>query len=124
MSSWLFLALPLSPRLWDKYRHGLKSPSGRQAGRQTRQAALESVRTGCLAINKSAGTPPQPRCAVRKDISSPAPSQSTLVPGGAGWQRGGRREGPWEARREELVCGNLAWLDRAARGSSPLALLG
>lgn len=81
------------------------------------------MRTGCLAINKSAGTPPQPRCAVRKDIS-PAPSQSTLVPGGPGGRGVAGREGLWEESREELVCGNLAWLGGAARGSSHLALLG
>lgn len=72
----------------DKYRHRLKSPSGRQA-------ALGERVDGGSAINKSAGTPPQPchHCCCQasvlvcvhseKSTPSPTPCLSTLVPVGS-----------------------------------------
>lgn len=63
--------------------------AGRQAG-----GTYWRVRTGCLAINKSVRTPPQPRShqpCVERQISLPTPSQSPRVPGGPG-SGGGRRE--------------------------------
>lgn len=52
------------------------------------------------------------------------PRKAHLCLGGPGGRGVAGREGLWEESREELVCGNLAWLGGAARGSSHLALLG
>lgn len=82
-------ALAIIPvALGDKYRRGLKSPSGRQAGRQRWGAC----RRGCVAINKSATHLPS-RAAHSKPGS---PASDALprhaVPGGP--RRGAEGAGP------------------------------